>query len=443
MQISAQLLRAEIVQRRDDGCDALALGEIEQQLDGLGDEPSSQAAEDLYNRLDALGPDAELELREPSELDAIRQLRPDGPRALPMDLDDERLTDRMLGAWLGRAAGCALGKPVESWSRAEIRAVLEFAGEYPLERYIPPVDWPVRPWHSNNINCLRGNISRMARDDDMDYTLLGLVLMERCGHAFTTQDVGDAWLRYLPYHSVYTAERETYRNLVAGLGPPETATWRNPFREWIGAQIRADFWGYAAAGLPELAAEFAWRDARLSHVKNGIYGEMWMAASIAAAFVVDDPVEAIRIGLSEIPAECRLARAVTQVLDWHSGRLSREALLDKIEETLGAYHGVHTINNAALVVAGLLLGDRDLGTTICAAVEGGWDTDCNSASAGSLVGAMVGANAMAYEWVGPLNDTLETALSSVGEGAPLRFSDLAARSAAQARIVRKEMSGTR
>jgi len=47
-------------------------------------------------------------------------------------------------------------------------------------------------------------------------------------------------------------------------------TYRNPFREYIDAQIRADLFGYTAPGLPKIAAQRAWRDARISHVKNGV-----------------------------------------------------------------------------------------------------------------------------------------------------------------------------
>ena len=39
------------------------------------------------------------------------------------------------GAWLGRAAGCVLGKPVENIPREGIRAIAQGTG-----------NWPVRGW---------------------------------------------------------------------------------------------------------------------------------------------------------------------------------------------------------------------------------------------------------------------------------------------------------
>ena len=68
-----------------------------------------------------------------------------------------------------------------------------------------------------------------------------------------------------------------------------------------------------APGWPERAAAMAYTDAYLSHRRQGIYGEMFFAAAIAAAFAEDDPVAALRIGLTEIPSECTLAKAVR----WH------------------------------------------------------------------------------------------------------------------------------
>ncbi len=224
--------------------------------------------------------------------------------------------------------------------------------------------------------------------------MLGLLLLERHGHGFEPRHVAEAWLELLPYHKVYTAERETYRNLINGLEPPRSATFRNPYREWIGAQIRADGWAYASAGRPEQAAEFAWRDAMISHVKNGIYGEMLFAAAIAAAFAVDSPAEALRVGLTEIPAECRLAECLADVFAWYELEPHWRGCWARIDAKYGGYHGVHTINNAALVALGLLYGEGDLGATIGIAVHGGWDTDCNGATAGSVLGAILGAQAL-------------------------------------------------
>ena len=431
--LSVEMLREELRTLREQGAAEDVLDRIERDVAALPDGAPHGDLEVLYRRLEAVEPGPELAKREPTDLREIRRLRPDGPRRMRLECSDEALLDRMLGAWLARAAGCTLGKPVEGWTRQDIRALLEHVGEYPLRRYFPPVgqEWTGRRYHGWELDCLRGNIRYMARDDDMDYTLLGLVIMEAHGPGFTTRNVADEWLNTLPYHRVYTAETVAYRNLVLGIQPPGTATLRNPYREWIGAQIRADFWGYAAAGIPELAAEFAWRDAILSHTRNGVYGEMWMAATIAAAFAVNDVEQAIRIGLSEVPAECRLAQALNETLAWCNADGDLETTLDRIHAQFGHYHPVHTINNAALVVAGLMYGRASLGATICGAVAGGWDTDCNGASAGSVFGAMHGANVLPYEWVGCLNDTLHSALSGVNQGKPHRFTDLAQRTLVQ------------
>ena len=111
----------------------------------------------------------------------------------------------------------------------------------------------------------------MPEDDDLNYPLLGLLLLERHGHGFTTADVARLWLDELPAGRTFTAERVAYRNLLAGIEPPHTARYRNPFREWIGALIRADVYGWTHPGDPAAAAEQAWRDATLTHTANGVY----------------------------------------------------------------------------------------------------------------------------------------------------------------------------
>jgi ADP-ribosylglycohydrolase len=258
----------------------------------------------------------------------------------------------------------------------------------------------------------------------MDYTVVGLCILERHGREFTPRQVAEFWLRHLPYACTYTAERAAYANFVAGVWPPGSAAHRNPYREWIGAQIRADAFGYACPARPEEAAGLAYRDACISHVKNGIYGEMWAAATLAAVFVTGDPARALAFGLSEIPARCRLSEAINKVLAWRDDGLTAEAATERLLEEFGRYHRVHTINNAAIVAMALLWGEGDFSRAVSLAVMAGLDTDCNGATVGSIMGAMLGAAAIPEHWTAPFNDRLDTIIAGQ---ANLTFTDLTAR----------------
>ena len=418
--LEKQLIRMELVQRREEGCDVSGL---EPRIEAaLADESTiGTVFEGLYNELDALQPAASFPFEEPSELDAIRALRPDGPRRLGLHLTDDGIRDRIHGAWLGRAAGCSLGKPVEGWPRKRIDDYLESAGALPLDDYIPYTEGAISPYLKTST---RDNIEFMARDDDMDYPILGLLALEGKGAELTSRNMANTWLSRMPFHLLYTAESVAYRNFVNRRWPPESATWRNPYREWIGAQIRADIFGYVTPGWPEKAAELAFRDASISHVKNGIYGEMFVAAMLAASFVTGDVEEIVRIGLSEIPANCRLAEAVQDTLAWCRASSDWEAVWDRIHGKYGHYHGVHAINNAALVVMGLVLGAEDYEHGIVVTVQSGWDTDCNGATVGSILGAKFGVDGLPDKWVGVLSDRLMSCVRDCNDN---RISELAER----------------
>jgi len=419
------IVRDEIVQRREEGCDVEA---IEKHVEGAVSKGEGLRRAELYailEELESLQPAESFPYVEPSTLDEIRVERPDGPRRMELNLSDARMLDRIHGAWLGRAGGCALGKPVEGWDKGQIDSYLQFAGALPLTDYVPLVDGhpeglkPFRP------EGTRGGIQYMPRDDDMDYPVLGLHILERRGLDFTSRSAGETWLSRLPYYLTYTAERAAYRNLVNQVWPPESAMYRNPYREWIGAQIRTDIWGYVAPGWPEKAAEFAFRDATISHVKNGIYGEMFVAAMLAGAFVSSEVEEVIEIGLSEIPTRCRLVEAIRDTVAWSKELSDWEQVWTKINEKYGHYSRIHTINNAAIVVMGLMMGQLDYERSIVIAVRGGWDTDCNGATAGSVCGMMLGAEALPEKWVGVFNDRLVSAVRGYGE---CKISELAKRS---------------
>jgi len=420
------LLKVEITQRREEGCDVAGFGGRLAQLSTL------DQAQELYDQLMALTPVTSYV--EPSDLKGIRAERPEGPRRLPVELSHDELSDRIRGGWLGRCAGCQLGRPVEGWPYERIRTYLERAKAYPLDGYVPEksVDDEGNEWQTKSPGSTREHIQCAERDDDQDWTILALHILERLGPDFTTPQVGDVWLRMMPYRRIFVAARQAYRNLVIGHQYPECATLWNPYREWIGAQIRADGWGYAAPGWPERAAEFACRDAVLSHRKNGIYGEMFMAAAVAAAFVTEDMEEVVRLGLSEIPRNSRYAEMVNVVLAWSKECADWDSARARVSERYGHYHWVHSINNAALVLLALLYGRKDYEKTVCYAVMGGWDTDCNGATAGSILGVMLGASQLPLQWVSPLNDTIKSAVFGYDGSC---ISELAARTVQVARKV--------
>ena len=411
----------ELVQRGEEGCDVVELKRERARIRSLPEQEREAAAAAIYDQLSRLPLRPGFPYDEPSTLEGIRDHSPGSSAATPGAdplTSNINLHDRVLGAWLGRIAGCMLGKPVEGLMGAGHQALVTYLKDvraWPLDDYVPwreapPTDDYDLEWWSATRGCCRGQIQCGERDDDTDHTLLGLHILEKHGADFRPHDVAAAWLAHLPFHRVFTAERVAYRNLIENRVPPDSATYRNPYREWIGAQIRADGYGYACPGQPARAAEFAFRDASVSHVKNGVYGEMWVAAMVARALVTDNLEDVLDTGLEHIPRRSRLAEAVGNVRAWARSDDDWQSTYSRIQEAYGHYHPVHTINNAAVVTMALCHGALDYSRTICIAVMGGWDTDCNGATAGSIAGALLGARALPKRWTEPLNDTLRSAV---------------------------------
>ncbi|MFF6792348.1 ADP-ribosylglycohydrolase family protein [Streptomyces filamentosus] len=375
-------------------------------------------AEELLDALAALPrPRAD---DEPTELDAIVAACPDWPAPAPGAGADPALRDRLHAAWLGRAAGCLLGKPVEKLPLAAIRALARAAGNWPLDdwftaRGVPPELLAAHPWNRRSAaTSLAETIDGMPEDDDLNYPLLGLLLLRRHGRSFTTADVARLWLDELPAGRAFTAERIAYRNLLDGVEPPSTAVRRNPFREWIGAQIRADVHGWTRPGDPAGAAAQAHRDAVLSHTGNGVYGALFVAATVAAAAGGRADVHgALAAGLSVVPPRSRLAEAVRYGIATARAVPDLDTVVDRLHARYGGYHWVHAVPNAALLAAALTHADGDFTRSICAAVSGGWDTDSNGATAGSVAGLLAGhPDRLPDRWTSPLKNRLATSVPS-------------------------------
>ncbi len=391
----------------------------------------------IYGRMRAFPKSASFPYVEPDEYEEIIKLCNGSGKKFRVD--ETAIYNRLYGAWLGRCIGCALGQPVELWEAKNIKLWCEGAGKYPLSYYIPTHSEAELKygWKTGCPASTDENIAFMQTDDDLRYTVLALRLMRDKGKDFDSFDVGLNWHYRLPYRDLCTAENQAYLNFCnidenGPWGKPEQAmeylkrdmvsTYLNPYREWIGAQIRIDCYAYACAGDPRGAAYLAYKDAYFSHTANGIYGAMFFAAMIAAAFGAKTIGEAFEAALGEIPATSRLYEALTQTREIVKSVSCYEELIEKVNAKFAKYGCVHTVNNAAVCAASLLWADGDFEKAITVAVMAGLDTDCNGATVGSCMGAFLGEGGIPEKWKSPLHDTL---YSGLVEFHPVKISALA------------------
>jgi len=111
--------------------------------------------------------------------------------------------------------------------------------------------------------------------------------------------------------------------------------------------------------------------------------------------------------LSEIPRNCKLAHAVREALKWIEECPTFELFMDRLDRRYSNLHPVHVVNNALIVVMSLFYGKLNPDRTMCIAVMGALDTDCNGATAGSIVGAASGWKNFGGKLAAPRHDTVK------------------------------------
>ncbi len=359
---------------------------------------------------------------EPDDFDAIIADASAAPELTA--LSDAEYAERIKGAWYGRVGGVVLGKPFElhvdeKW----IRAYLESLDAYPLNDWAPHES----PELGITLRCkpsTLGNISYAEEDDDIHYTVLGLMLLEDKGFGFSKLDVANNHLRNIPYHWLWSCTRQSYYHMVnlredrpVDEQIAEFPTKLNPWREGINTAIRADFWGYIAPGDPLRAARIAHREVTLNAVKNGVYSSMFVAGALSAALSANPTVETILAGgLSVIPRNSRLAHIVAETRQWYAEAGDWLPVCERLYEKYGHLPFLHALHNMAFVTLALIHGDLDYTKTITTAVMCGMDTDCTSGTAASIVGAAVGYEGLDQRWIEPFNDRVQTVVAGFGHG---------------------------
>ena len=202
--------------------------------------------------------------------------------------------ERVYAGVLGKTIGVRHGSNDEGWSYEKIRETFGEVTDYLF------------------------TFRNFAADDDTNGTFLLPLALRDYGldRESLSDHVADTLLNYAPDHHGFfwwgpygvSTERTAYDNLKAGLRPPYSgsAACNGPtIAEQIGGQIFIDGWGMLAPGEEALAADLAARAACVTHGDNGVYGGMFIAAAVAAAFDAKDIGEVLRRALAVIPEDWR------------------------------------------------------------------------------------------------------------------------------------------
>jgi ADP-ribosylglycohydrolase len=363
------------------------------------------------------------------------------------------LADRLHGGWLGRAVGCQVGKPLEGAWPEQVKEVLTAIGSWPLSGYMNPISEgeyqrlaaspTFRRYYQRGL--VRGAFSHAAPDDDLHYAVTSQIVLERYGADFAPGEAVGVLLELTPVSCLYAAGRHLFRMTDFGVTPPEAARYGNPCRQSLGGQIRCDAFGWAAPGRPHLAAWMAYKDAANSQTRNGIYSAIFFAVLLAEVLAHRDVTRAISRAQAYVPPRSRFAEMVRftieacgEQVDWEAVNRAIYLRYDAGNPRPESLRINHALPNAALVIMALLKGGGSFADTVGLAAMAGMDTDCNAATAGSIMGCARGTGGVPAELTEPLHDTIRTQLKDLPE---VRISELAGRMHEVARRNLEDASG--
>ncbi|MFP4484586.1 MAG: ADP-ribosylglycohydrolase family protein [Spirochaetota bacterium] len=292
---------------------------------------------------------------------------------------------RVLAGWQAQIVGGALGTSIEGYTAQRLR-----------ERYGEIRDYLTKPSTYN---------------DDITFELAFLRALDGSGADITARDIALQWVSLIPF--AWSAELIALRNLQEGILPPASGTHRNPFSEWIGAQMRGAVCGLVAPGNVREAARLAWMDGTISHGNNGIIGEVFNAVLVARAFVQRDIRALLAEAVAVLPPKSEYAAVVSFALDACREASDWQSAWARCEERFTRYNWVHAYPNACAEVVALWFGNGDFDETLHITAMEGQDVDCNAAQIMTAV-AVAGSRGISGEsvvparWLAPIGDTLYT-----------------------------------
>jgi hypothetical protein len=308
-------------------------------------------------------------------------------------MSQEDLKDKIMGAWALQTIGVTYGGPTEF--------------RY-LKKIIP--DSIDIVWNDTLMYHWMTRIPGLYDDIYMYLTFVEVFEKEGLDAPASAHGKAYANAEYWLWH----ANQQGRYNILNGIDPPESGHWlNNPHADDIDFQIEADFAGIMAPGMPNAASAICDPIGHIMNSGNGYYGGVYMAAMYSNAYVMDDIHEVVEKSLAVIPVKSSYYKCMRDVIDWSKQypmdwKKTWELVEEKWGEDIGCPDGVHadfnidaTINSA-YVIMGLLYGNGDLDKTMEISTRCGQDSDCNPASAGGILGAMIGYRAIPEKWANGL-----------------------------------------
>ena len=246
-------------------------------------------------------------------------------------------------------------------------------------------------------------------NDDLDLQLVWLRAVDEMGiENVNSKTLGEYWLSTVsPFWNEYGICKI---NMQTGMYPPLCGEFHN--EEWKhsnGAWIRTELWATLFPGDPENACKYAYEDASVDHgFGEGTYSAIFVAALESAAFIINDIDELLRIGLSKIPADCRIAKCVNLVLDSYKAGKDWKDVRNELVELNKDLGWCQAPTNIGFVVLGLMYGQCDFKKSMLYAINCGDDTDCTAATVGSILGVMYGMEGIPADWHQYIGDAIRT-----------------------------------
>ena len=310
------------------------------------------------------------------------------------------LEEKILAGWQGQLAGGSFGTAIEGYHTDRISEVYGA-----IDRYITVPE---------------------TVNDDVVYELVLLDVFERSGRGLTSRELALEWVRQIPFG--WSAEWIALHNLADGILPPASGSWRNPYSDWIGAQMRGMVCGMLAPGWPREAARIAHLDGVISHSANGVYGEIFAAVLTSLAFVGSDLRDLLEEAKRYLPAQSEYAHVVVQCLQVVAADADPASAWRTLDRQFEQYNWIHAYPNIAADILALWFGQGDMTRSFSLLAHAGLDVDCNAGLVGNVLGIMSG---VPDQWAAPLGDKLETYLKGKER---LSIRRLAERTARLARV---------